>query len=43
MMQQKTSLLAGLLSGAPQTIRTSGLFLRREALYPAELGVRVVL
>ncbi len=30
------------LDGAPQSIRTTGLFLRREALYPAELGVREV-
>ena len=28
--------------GAPQTIRTSDLSLRRGALYPAELGVREI-
>jgi hypothetical protein len=31
--------MPGVKGGAPQTIRTSDLFLRREALYPAELGV----
>ena len=36
----KTPPVGGVFTGAPQTIRTSGLFLRREALYPAELGVR---
>ncbi|MDQ5919739.1 MAG: hypothetical protein QG668_466 [Patescibacteria group bacterium] len=31
--------LSCFIDGAPQTIRTSDLFLRREALYPAELEV----
>lgn len=39
--KRKTRLwLSRVFHGAPQTIRTSGLFLRREALYPAELGVQ---
>ena len=29
------------LRGAPETIRTSDLVLRRDALYPAELRVRL--
>jgi hypothetical protein len=38
--QTKERPLGRFLYGAPQTIRTSGLFLRREALYPAELGAQ---
>lgn len=34
--------LRGFLRGALETIRTSDLFLRREALYPAELRVPVL-
>ncbi len=33
----------GFLRGALETIRTSDLFLRREALYPAELRVRFLI
>ena len=39
----KTALMELFLRGAPQTIRTSDLSLRRGALYPAELGVRISL
>jgi hypothetical protein len=31
------------MSGAPDTIRTCGLYLRRVALYPAELRVHLLL
>ena len=36
----KTTDEPSFLRGAPKTIRTSDLFLRREAHYPAELWVR---
>ena len=41
--RQQTAKITCLIPGAPDTIRTCGLYLRRVALYPAELRVHLLL